>query len=59
MSRFLAIDADAGGLFVAAGSVRGGGVHIERTLAVSDEVPSNLTAANASALGNRLKALLK
>ena len=59
MSRFLAIDADAGGLFVASASVRSGGVHLEQALAVPDDVPSNLTIANAATLGTRLKGLLK
>ena len=59
MSRFLAIDADAGGLFVATGTIRGGGVQLERAFAVLDEVPANLSAANATALGSRLKLLLK
>ena len=59
MSRFLAIDADAGGLFVASASVRGGGVHLEQALGVLDEAAPNLTAANALHLGAKLKSLLK
>lgn len=59
MSRFLAIDADAGGLLIAGGTVRSGGVQIEQALAVLEDAPSNLTAANAIHLGTKLKALLK
>ncbi len=58
MSRFLAIDADAGGLFAAAASVRGA-VQIEEVFGSLDEAPASLSAANADALGTRLKALLK
>lgn len=59
MSRYLAIDADAGGLFVAAATVRSGGVQLEQALAVLDESASQLTAANAIHLGTKLKSLLK
>ena len=58
MSRYLAIDADAGGLFAAAASVRGA-VQIEEVFGSVDDAPEPLTAANADALGTRLKALLK
>ena len=58
MSRFLAIDADAHGLFVAAASLRGGGVALERVLAWADESPP-LSPGTAADLGRRLKDLLK
>ena len=58
MSRYLAIDADAGGLFAAAASVRGA-VQIEEVFGSVDEVAAPLTRANAESLGTRLKALLK
>lgn len=59
MARFLAIDADAHGLFVLAATLKsGGGVAVEQALAVTDEA-APLTPANAAALGARLKALLR
>lgn len=59
MARFLALDADAHGLFVAAATLKsGGGVAIEQALAVTDEIGPP-TPANAAALGSRLKALLR
>ena len=58
LSRFLAIDADAAGLFVVSATVKGTAVHLEQTLASSeDERP--LTMLNAVALGAKLKGLLK
>ena len=54
MSRYLAIDADAGGLFAAAASVRGA-VQIEEVFGSVDDAPEPLTAANADALGTRRK----
>ena len=58
MSQFLAIDVDAGGLFVAAGAVRKGAVAVSRVVALPDET-GPLTAENAPALGKKLKDLLK
>jgi Tfp pilus assembly PilM family ATPase len=59
VSRFLAIDADAQGLFVAAGSLRGAdGIAVEQTAAAVDDVPP-LTPATAADLGARLKDLLR
>lgn len=59
MSRFLAIDAEAHGLFVAAATPKkGGGVALERVLAWADESPP-LTPGTAAELGRRLKGLLK
>jgi Tfp pilus assembly PilM family ATPase len=59
LARFLAIDADAHGLFVAAATLKsGGGVAVEQALAVTDEA-APLTPANAAGLGARLKGLLR
>jgi hypothetical protein len=57
--RFLAIDADAGGLFVAAAAVRGGQLKLEQTLAAGDDDARPLSPATAKALGERLRDLLK
>ena len=58
MPRFLAIDADARGLFVAAATVRGGSVKLEQTLAlVEDGQP--LSPSTAKALGAKLREGLK
>lgn len=58
MSRFLAIDIDPSGLFVAAGTARAGKSAVERTFVWEDpELP--LTAANAAGLGERFKDALK
>jgi hypothetical protein len=57
LARFLAIDADAHGLYVAAATLKGGGaVAVEHALA--DET-ATLTLTNAAELGGRLKALLR
>jgi hypothetical protein len=56
--RYLAIDADAHGLTVAAGTVRGGSVQIERTPLALD-APQALSPSTAAALGQRLAELLK
>src|SRR5581483_2504362 len=59
LPRFLAIDADAHGLFVAAATLRGGGaITIEHALALGDET-APLSPANAADLGARLKDLLR
>lgn len=59
MARFLAIDADAGGLFVVSATPRGGGaLAIEQTVALADEA-APLSASTAVALGTKLKDLLK
>jgi hypothetical protein len=55
--RFLALDADAGGLFVAAGTVGRGGLAVEQTAAAADDL-GPLTPANAAARGARLRELL-
>ncbi len=59
MARFLAIDADAHGLFVVAATLKSGdGVTIEQALSVTDDV-APLSPVNAAALGGRLKDLLR
>jgi Tfp pilus assembly PilM family ATPase len=58
LPRFLAIDADAHGLYVAAATVRGGSIKIEHALtAAADGQP--FSPASAKALGAKLKELLK
>ena len=57
MSQFLALDADAHGLFLAAGTVRNGAVTIDRTAHAADAPP--LSAATAADLGAALRTLLK
>lgn len=58
MSSFLAIDADAQGLYVASGTVRKGAVTIDRAVALPDEAIA-LNAESAVSLGEKLKDLLK
>jgi Tfp pilus assembly PilM family ATPase len=58
LPRFLAIDADAHGLFVAAATVRGGAVKLEQTLA-HVENGHVLSPASAKDLGTKLKDLLR
>jgi Tfp pilus assembly PilM family ATPase len=59
LSRFLSIDADAHGLFVAAATLRGGGaITLEHVLTLGDET-APLSPANATDLGARLKELLR
>ncbi len=58
MSRYLSIEANANGLFVAAGTVRGANATIE-AVAHSSENPRPLSASTARELGNELKTLLK
>jgi Tfp pilus assembly PilM family ATPase len=58
LSRFLAIDADAGGIHIVAGSaVRGGAVRVEHALTVP--AAEHLTPANAADLGRQLKDALR
>lgn len=57
MPRYLAIDADARGLTVAAGSVRGGAIQLEQALVLPDAGP--LVPSSAAALGQRVAELLK
>lgn len=57
MSRFIAIDVDAGGLFVVAGFAKGNSVRIEHALPVLDD-PRPLTPESAPELAARLKAAL-
>jgi hypothetical protein len=62
LSRYLAIDLDPQGLFVAAGTVRGGAAKIEHALAwaASDgDGPPPLTAQSAKEIGERLKEQLR
>lgn len=62
MSRYLAIDLDPQGLFVAAGSVRGGAAHIDHALAWvagDGDAPPPLTAGSAKDIGERLKEQLR
>ncbi|MFO0851446.1 MAG: hypothetical protein U0871_23240 [Gemmataceae bacterium] len=58
MARFLAIDADAGGLFVAAGTAHRGGLAVEQAVGWADD-PVPLGPANAAAVGAKLKDLLR
>ena len=58
MSRFLAIDADSGGLHIATGSAaRGGAVRVEHALTVP--TAEHVTATNAAELGRQLKDALR
>lgn len=57
MPQYLAIDVDASGLFVAAGSVKNGTVVVEAVASDTDAVPA-LSKATAVEVGNRLKQLL-
>jgi hypothetical protein len=57
VANFLAVDADAHGLFVAAGTVRNGAVTIDRTAHAADAPP--LSAATAADLGATLRMLVK
>jgi hypothetical protein len=62
LSRFLAIDLDAQGVFVAAGSDRGGGARAEQALAWvpgADHGPPVLSAETAKQLGEGLRERLK
>ncbi|HYH64823.1 MAG TPA: hypothetical protein VD866_09040 [Urbifossiella sp.] len=62
MSRFLAIDLDAQGVFVAAGAVKGGSARAEQALAWvpgADHGPPVLSAETARALGEGLRERLK
>lgn len=58
MSRFLAIDADSGGIHLAVGTAaRGGSVRLEKAVTVPTTEP--LSAANAADLGRQLKDALR
>jgi hypothetical protein len=58
LSRFLAIDADAGGIHIAAGTAaRGGAVRLEQALTVPTAEP--LTAVNAAEYGRLVKDALR
>ena len=62
MSRYLAIDLEPQGLFVVAGTARGGTVRVEAALswvAGSEQGPPTLTADTATAMGEQLAARLK
>ncbi len=61
MSRYLAIDIDSQGLFVVAGSTRGGAARVEHALAWADDAapPPPLTAETAKAVGEQLRDRLK
>jgi hypothetical protein len=60
LSRYLAIDIDPQGLFVVAGSARGGAVKPDHALAwAGDDAPPPLTAATARQIGEQLKERLK
>jgi hypothetical protein len=56
--RFLALDADAGGLFVVAGSAHRGSLTVEQAVGLAD-APAPLTPATAAAAGAKLKDLLR
>lgn len=57
MSRYLAIDAEQGRLYLASAAVKGSAITVEKALAIPDV--GTLTAANAGELGRRLKDALK
>ncbi len=57
MSRYIAIDVDAAGLFVAAGFAKGNSVRVEQALPLTDD-PRPLTADTAPELARRLKEVL-
>lgn len=57
MSRFIAIDVDAAGLFVVAGFANGNSVRVEQALPVTGD-PRPLTPDTAPELGRRLKEVL-
>jgi Tfp pilus assembly PilM family ATPase len=58
--KYLAIDIDPQGLFVTAGSVRGGSARVERALAWADEGgPPPLSARTAKEVGEQLRDRLK
>ena len=57
MSRFIAIDVDAAGLFIVAGSARGNAVRVEQALPLLDD-PRPLTPDTAPDLAKRVKEAL-
>ncbi|HEX4611106.1 MAG TPA: hypothetical protein VH092_23145, partial [Urbifossiella sp.] len=62
MSRFLAIDFDPQGVFVAAGTARGGAARVEQVLAWvpgADHGPPALTGDTAKAIGEQIRDRLK
>ena len=59
MSRYLAIDIDAQGLFVVAGSARGGSARVEHALSWADDTFPGLTPDTAKAVGEQLRDRLK
>lgn len=62
MSRYLAIDLDPQGLFVVAGTARGGAARVEHALAwtaADGDGPPPLTAQTAKDIGERLKEQLR
>lgn len=58
MSRFIAIDVDAAGLFVVAGTARGNAVRVEQALPVVEDAARPLTPDTAADWGKRLKEAL-
>lgn len=61
MSRYLAIDLDPAGLYVVAGTARGGAIKVEQALAWTADAdgPPQLTADTARVIGERLRDRLK
>jgi hypothetical protein len=60
LSRFLAIDIDHQGLFVVAGSARGGAAKVDHALAwAGDDAPPPLTAVSAKQIGEQLRDRLR
>lgn len=57
MSRYIAIDVDAAGLFIVAGSARGNAVRVEQALPILDD-PRPLTPDTAAEWAKRLKEAL-
>ena len=61
LSRYLAIDLDSQGLFVVAGSARGGAARVEHALSWADDTspPLALSTATAKAIGEQLRERLR
>ena len=57
MSRYLALDAEQGQIYLASTVVKGSSVKVEK--AISQPIEGTLTAATAAALGKRLKEAMK
>jgi hypothetical protein len=58
MPRFLAIDFDSSGVFIASANTGGGGIAFDSAAALTDGIPA-LTVQNAAELGLKIKALMQ